>query len=550
MNFSCSFFYRLSLVWFGRMKDFIIRGPKSSYKPIPKGYAEYFFDIAEEFKDNILQIDGTTDESETYGQVKARSIKVALAIKKLGLKPKDVVLLCCKNDLNNIIPVLGTLYLGGYVSSAHPKQSLDDVKYFLGLVQPKLLFVDQDSVGLVEKAMELCGMKATIVVVGNSDKYPTMRSMESRFYEEEKSFSPIKQKGNDIAFILFTSGTTSSPKGIYISNRSALEGGRLIIENGYTKPGVLMNFTSFYWVSTLLVTSKCFLTGSTRILGNSISAEKYLNLVEKYKITYTFMSNSFTYGISSLGPDIIKKYDTSSLYSVLVGGATVNPAQILKLREVLPYTKVAMGYGSTETSFISCFDFQSREAYESKLESSGKLLADVELKIVDVDTGKLLGPNQEGEIRLKTPYLMCGYHNLDKTDSFDEDGFLKMSDLGYYDIDHYIYVTDRIKEMFKYQGNQVSPSTIENSLLSHPSVEEAVVFGVPHRIDNNHPAALVVVKPGQRLEAKELIDFTDLRLADTHRLRGGVIIVNSIPKTPTGKAQRRSLKEMFGKKAR
>ncbi|XP_030767257.1 luciferin 4-monooxygenase-like isoform X3 [Sitophilus oryzae] len=438
------------------MKELVIQGPKSNHKPILKGFAEYFFEKAAELKDRIFQIDGDTEKSETYGQVKARSIKLALAMKSLDFKPRDVALVCCKNNLDNIIPILGTLYLGGCVSSADPRLSLDDIKYFIGLVRPKLI----------------CGS---------------------------------------------------------------------------VKPGMIMHFASFYWVSALICTSVCVLTGSTKIIGSNISAEKYLYLTDKYKITYTFMSNNFTHSITSLSQETIDKYDTSSLYSLLIGGAPVNPSQMSKLRRLLPHTKVSMGYGSTETIFISCFDFKNREAYETKIGSSGKLLADVQLKIADLETGKPLGPNQEGEIRIKSPYVTSGYHHLDKTDIFDEDGFIKMGDLGYYDDDHYIYVTDRIKEIFKYQNGQVTPSIIENTLLSHPAVEEAAAFDIPHRVDDNHPAALVVLKPDQSLEAKELIDFTDQHLTDSHRLRGGVIIVNSIPRTPSGKVQRRILKDFFGK---
>ncbi|XP_030767256.1 4-coumarate--CoA ligase 1-like isoform X2 [Sitophilus oryzae] len=520
------------------MKELVIQGPKSNHKPILKGFAEYFFEKAAELKDRIFQIDGDTEKSETYGQVKARSIKLALAMKSLDFKPRDVALVCCKNNLDNIIPILGTLYLGGCVSSADPRLSLDDIKYFIGLVRPKLMFVDQDSVNTVEKALcesTSCESTARLVVMGNSDKYPTMKSIENQFYENEKTF------------IMFSSGTTSSPKGVYISNKSAMNAAIYTFECGSVKPGMIMHFASFYWVSALICTSVCVLTGSTKIIGSNISAEKYLYLTDKYKITYTFMSNNFTHSITSLSQETIDKYDTSSLYSLLIGGAPVNPSQMSKLRRLLPHTKVSMGYGSTETIFISCFDFKNREAYETKIGSSGKLLADVQLKIADLETGKPLGPNQEGEIRIKSPYVTSGYHHLDKTDIFDEDGFIKMGDLGYYDDDHYIYVTDRIKEIFKYQNGQVTPSIIENTLLSHPAVEEAAAFDIPHRVDDNHPAALVVLKPDQSLEAKELIDFTDQHLTDSHRLRGGVIIVNSIPRTPSGKVQRRILKDFFGK---
>ena len=140
---------------------------------------------------------------------------------------------------------------------------------------------------------------------------------------------------------------------------------------------------------------------------------------------------------------------------------------------------------------------------------------------------------------------MSGYHNLSKPDIFDEDGFYKTGDLGYYDTDKYIYVTDRLSEMFKYKTFQVSPSLVEHTLLNHPAVAEAVVFGVFHPVDMNHPAACVVLKSGMEADKYEIIEFVNSKVSDSHKLRDGLMIVDSIPKTPSGKIQRRSVRDLF-----
>lgn len=325
----------------------------------------------------------------------------------------------------------------------------------------------------------------------------------------------------------------------------------MALQHKYYISGVVLHFSSFYWISTWSMTAICMTTGSAKVVSPSVNAEKFLQLVDKYKIAHVFTSGTFTYGITDLPEDIINKYDTSSLRHLSIVGSTMDPKQILRLRQLLPHSYVAMGYGSSEAHFIagfSCTDhITDRKGYEEKVSSSGRLGPGVELKIVDLDTGTPLGPNKEGEICLKSHILMSGYHNFEKPDTFDEEGFLKTGDVGYYDEDQYIYITDRVGEMFKYRINHLSPSVLEETLLKHSAVATAVAFGVPHPVDRNHPAACVVLKKGTNPTVQELQEFVNSKVSDAYQLRAGVMIVDSFPKTPTGKIQKRTLRDMFVK---
>ncbi|KAF7279373.1 hypothetical protein GWI33_007316 [Rhynchophorus ferrugineus] len=525
------------------MRDLIIRGGMVGCIPHRMGFGEYFFYKAGTIRNNIFQIDGNTDEVETYGQVKTRTTRLALGLQQLGLKPKDVVFVCCHSGLDNIIPVLATLYLGGCVSSGDPRQTADDSRYLIEQVEPKVIFVEENSVYMIEKALEGSNLRPRIIVMGNSEQYLTMRQLEAP-RPEEADFKPVRQTDTDLAFIIFSSGTTSAQKGIYITNNYALNGGSIWIESNLT-PGVIMHFTSFYWITAIMLTSACMVTGTAKVVGKEISGERYLYLVDKYKMTYSFCSNTFTYKLTSLDQKTLKKYDTSSLLSFTIGGAVMQKDQIQKLRDILPHTKVTMAYGSTECNILTFFDLRDEKAYKTKLMSSGKPSPGVEIKVVDLESGKLLGPNQEGEIRVKSQFIMGGYHKLEDPGVFDEDGFVKMGDLGYYDEDNYIYVLGRLKEMFKYQFFQILPETIENVLLSHPDVEEVVVFGVPHQVDNNHPGAAVVLKQNADVTEEELIDYCNSRVANYRKLRAGLVILDKIPRTATGKVQRRIVRDNF-----
>lgn len=385
-----------------------------------------------------------------------------------------------------------------------------------------------------------------IIIIGKYGEYLNMRDMEQPCSEEE-SFQPIKQTAKDTAFIAFSSGTTSTPKGVLISNFYMLHGGLLGVEHNSIRPGVIVHFTSLYWISAIIFTGLSIVTASTRILAPKTDATKFLKLIEKYKVTYALISSTLTYEIASLGIDIIRKYNTSSLYSLSIGGSAIDPQQIIKMRKCFPQTRISLMYGSTETGINTCWNYLYTDeiTYDTKKGSSGTVVADTQIKIVDISSGQPLGPYQKGEIRIKTPYGMTGYHNLNKPDTHDEDKFRKIGDFGYYDEDKYIYVIDRIYEMFKYRGNQVSPATIEHIILKHSLVKEVAVFGVPHPVDKSHPAAAIVSKENSKITIQEILDFISSKVSDSQRLRGGVIFLDSLPKTPSGKVERRAVRDMY-----
>ncbi|XP_060522586.1 luciferin 4-monooxygenase-like [Cylas formicarius] len=521
----------------------IVRGKKSTLpKDKSKTLGGVFLEQAEKNGDKIFQIDADTDSHDTFAALKKRSVPIAVSLRELGVNSQDVVMLCCKNNSDNIVPALAAWYIGARVASVDPKQEVSDVKICLAIVEPKVVFVVEDSLRLVEDSLVGSDISPRIIVIGKSAKYKTMAEMERA---DISDFKLAKVTGDDVAVILFSSGTTSVPKGICISHYSLLYGARGLVEHNSLKPSMLMHFTSTYWASAVMLSGLCMLDVIPKVIGSRIDGERLLQLIEKYKISYIFSSGTLSYLLTDLDPEIVNKYDTSSLYSYHMGGSTMDPQQLLRLRKLLKHTNVAMTFGTSEVNYAIAFDHTNAKAYLEKVSSSGTPLPDVELKFVDVDTREPVGPNQQGEMLIRTPYMLSGFYKLEKPDSFDDEGFLKQGDLGYYDDDGYIYITDRISETFKYRTFHVSPSLIEEVFLQHPSVREAVVFGVAHPVDMFHPAACVVPKKDSDIDVDELIDFVNARVSDSHQIRGGVKMVGVLPKTPTGKIQRRTVKEDF-----
>ncbi|KAF2895841.1 hypothetical protein ILUMI_10337 [Ignelater luminosus] len=142
---------------------------------------------------------------------------------------------------------------------------------------------------------------------------------------------------------------------------------------------------------------------------------------------------------------------------------------------------------------------------------------------------------------------MSGYYNMDSSKCWDADGWLKTGEVSYYDEDNCFYIVDRMKDMLKFQSWYLAPAKIEGILLSHPAVDSAVVIGLPHAEDGDHPVAVVVLRyyAVGRVKSEDIQNYVDQRVEDHYKLRGGVRIVDHIPVTSSGKNRRAIMKDLI-----
>ena len=162
------------------------------------------------------------------------------------------------------------------------------------------------------------------------------------------------------------------------------------------------------------------------------------------------------------------------------------------------------GYGMTE--YFPITSAPTADALEYIPKNMGTVAPNTEIKIIDIKTGQNLGPNKEGELCVRGPKMFSGYlFNTSATnEAIDNEGWLHSGDIGYYDENHCFYITDRLKELIKYQTKSVSPSELEQFLLTHKSVAEVAVVGVKHIKDNQWPRAYVKLKPNTSITEEEL----------------------------------------------
>jgi 4-coumarate--CoA ligase len=205
------------------------------------------------------------------------------------------------------------------------------------------------------------------------------------------------------------------------------------------------------------------------------------------------------------------------------------------------------GYGLTEASPVVLMS-----ALGSKNHGSvGHVCPNTEAKIVAIDDSEFrgLGPNESGELLVRGPQVMLGYHNNDKAtkETVTSDGWLRTGDIAHYDENQEFYITDRLKELIKVKGFQVPPAELEEILRSHDDIIDAAVIGIPNQVSGELPRAYVVCK-NSSLKEKDVQDYVSQKVAEYKRLEGGVEFVQQIPKNATGKIMRKDIKEEYLKR--
>nr|XP_022910042.1 4-coumarate--CoA ligase 1-like [Onthophagus taurus] len=507
-----------------------------------KSYGYFVYEKMIQNKDKIFQIDGLTGESETYGNLLTRCKRVALEMINRGVTEKDVVLLCSQNTLDAIVPVFSTQFINTTLCSVDPSQSVKEVAYLLNLAKPKMGFIEKESVNLIKDALEINGLNMEIIVmIHDDDKNSLGYFLKPKIGEDD--FKPKVIKDSKIAgFMFFSSGTTGLPKGIPYSGCAVLNNNLSIIHFGI-EAKVASHLSTFYWVSALVLTTMVLLNDGMKVVIPTRDTRVFAKAMSDYKVTFAFTSYTFAVGLNET---ITNDLNFNHLEYLVLGGSIVPENHLIKCRKLLPKTLVLVSYGQTEAGHISSFTKETYHFALQKLSSVGQPIPGTIIKIADPNTEEPLGINQKGEICIKTNWHFSGYHNADSSNVFDKSGYLKTGDLGYFDEDNCLYVSDRLKETFKFQGWHVSPAAIEEVLLKHSAIKEGVVIGIPHPLDETHALAVVVLKEGcEDVREEEIVQFVNERVSDREKLRSGVKFLNELPKAPSGKIMKRIIREKF-----
>lgn len=338
------------------------------------------------------------------------------------------------------------------------------------------------------------------------------------------------------AALVFSSGTTGLPKAVRHTHASLDEAVR------HWRQALQLTHRDRIQVATppshilgLLNLLTALKAGAGVRLHPRFDIERVLQHIESDRITVEMAVAPIALAIAS--HPSLESYDLSSLRYIMWGATPVNAhvAETVTRRTGVGWLPA---YGTTELPVVACNPIE-----DPRLDTVGRAVPGVDLRIVSLETGQPVGPGEVGEIQARAASLMAGYLPADATCEAIRDGWYRTGDVGWLDAGGWLRITDRLKEMIKVRGFQVAPAEIETVLHSHPAVKDCAVFGIPDGL--NGEAVVAAVATSAPVDATDLTAMVDEKLASYKQL-SRVVFVPDIPRLPSGKVLRRVLKERYG----
>ncbi|XP_071494141.1 uncharacterized protein [Diadema antillarum] len=516
---------------------------KSSYDDvsIPTGMSviDFVFEKFDEYGDTAAVVDGLSGRSYTYAQVKLFSHRIASALCRQGYRKGDVFGIMSPNIPEFVLMLCGIGRMGGVVSGVNPLYTADElVRQMEAAGAQMIITVPPFAEKVLEAKSRLPRVKA-VYVFGEADG---CQPFEDLLADDGSAFPTLAPSLDDLFALPFSSGTTGVPKGVVMTNKmiiwniTQLESNPEILDDapGENMLALLPYFHCYGLVVIMLHGLRC---GTRQICMSRFEPEAFLKIMQDYEINVAYLVPPIMLFLAK--HPLVEKYDLSSLRMVTSGAAPLGGDIAAALKSRTGVKCIRQGFGMTELGPVSHVLPKSVDVPSSV----GLLLPNTEAKIVDIQTGELLGAGQDGELCIRGPQVMGGYlENPEATaNTIDEDGFLHTGDIGHYDDRELFYIVDRLKELVKYKGYQVPPAELEALLLTHPKISDAAVIGVPDEEAGELPKAYIV-RVGEELTESDVVEFVAGKVAPYKKLRGGVEFVATIPKSASGKILRRILK--------
>jgi long-chain acyl-CoA synthetase len=445
----------------------------------------------------------------------------------VGVRPGDRVALMLSNRPEFIVAVYGISKIGGASVLLSPSWKALEVGHAVGLTTPVHAVTDDPSTALLGD------------IFGESrltDIDEWMRSDPlSRLSGDD---SDVRPSDTDEAVLVFSSGTTGLPKAVRHTHRS------MVCATAHWCQALGLGPTDRFQVATppshilgLLNLLAAADAGATVRLHRRFDLNDVLHFIEADRMTLEMAVAPIALAMAN--DPHLEEFDLSSLRYIMWGATPVSEAVATRVSERTG-VRWLPGYGASELPVIAVNPVD-RPA-EWRLDSAGLPPVGVRLRVADLDSGAILPPGEIGEIQVLSPSAMAGYLPAEETADAFSDGWYRTGDVGWIEPEGWVHLTDRSKEMIKVNGFQVAPAEIEGVLHGHPAVLDCAVFGLVDESAGEVPIAVVQLDPDRPVTEDELRALVAGSLA-TYKQLHGVVVVDAIPRLPSGKVLRRTLRD-------
>ncbi len=493
------------------------------------------------------------DKRLTYSDLNSRANRLGNALAAWGVGRGDRVGMMQVNTNEVVETYFASAKIGAIFVPLSFRGRAEEIRHMVNASECKVVLAGSRYLGLVDELRpSLDTVEHFVSLEGTGDGWEEFESVLAGAPDDE-IFTEVDDE--DTTILMFTAGTTGLPKGVMLTYDSV---GSYSLNNvtPLDEDEIEKNILTvpLYHVAGMQAVVSAIFGGRTLVVQRQFDPAGWMQLVQDEKVSRAMMVPTMLKLLLE-HPDR-SKYDISSLETLTYGAAPMPKEVIKRAITELPGTRFINAFGQTEASATITALMPEDHVLEgtpeeidvklNRLSSIGKPLAGVEIRIVDED-GDEVPANDTGEIVARGSQLMKGYWQQEaETAETIRNGWLFTGDLGYKDEEGYIFLAGRAKDFIKRAGEMISPEEVEQTLMSHPSVDEAAIIGIPDDEWGERVRAIVVLKSGaEAVDEVGLIEYSRQRLASFKKPESVVFSTDPLPRNPMGKVLKRDLRQQY-----
>jgi long-chain acyl-CoA synthetase len=481
--------------------------------------------------------------SISFGELDGRSSQVANALRSVGVGAQDCVAFVDKNGPEYFEVAFGIAKLNAINVGVNWRLTPSEMLHIINDAQAKVVVVGAEFAEHIEAIEADLSTVTTFVALGGHERWTDYEAWVADQPNDDPHVVPAP---DDIAFLIFTSGTTGLPKGAMMTQQgffaafSALDQWRLDPTSVSLAMMPMFHFAGSGW-SLLSLGMGC-----RTVLLREVDPVRILQVIPEFGVTNIVMPPSVIQFL--LMTPGVEHTDFSSLRAILYGGSPITETVLSDATERFGCEFIQL-YGLTETAGgVAQLDGADHDPVKRPhlMRSCGRPYPWVELRVVDPDSGEDVTTGTVGELWVRAPQNMPGYWRNPKAtaETITSEGWLRTGDAGYRDDEGYIFLSDRVNDMIVSGAENVYPAEVENAFMRHPAVAEVAVIGVPDERWGEAVKAIVVKASGHEATADELIAAARAHVAG-YKVPKSVDFVTELPRNATGKVLRRLLREPY-----
>ena len=485
------------------------------------------------------------ERTRTWGELLQRSRRVANALRDAGVGSQDRVAFLDKNSIEHFEVFYGCALINAVSVDINWRLAGPEIEFIVNDAAAKVFIVHKDFMATVEAIRPNLAHTTLLVVVGGEGG-----DVEYESWLESASDADISVPTtmDDVAFQLYSSGTTGRPKGVMLSNSNFFSLLPSVMDIWKLSPDMvnLVAMPLFHIGGGGWATAGQYV-GASSVILREMDLNLLIELFTKHKITHGFLVPAVLQFMLMM-PGMAEA-DFSSVELIVYGASPISLEVLTNSVEAFKCDFMQV-YGLTETTGATTVlmpeDHDPKGPNTHRLRSCGKPAPGIELRIVDSATGNDMPTGEVGEIWVRAKTVMKGYWNNPKAtaEAITPEGWFKTGDAGYLDADGYVYIHDRVKDMIVSGGENVYPAEVESVLMSHPGIADVAVIGVPHDKWGETAKAIVVKAPGVEVTEAEIIAYATDRLAK-FKCPTSVDWADALPRNPSGKILKKDLRAPY-----